>query len=77
MSKNRADEENVMYEQMDFIVTLCGRLRQSVSWLSMNGRNYHGPGCIGDREHGKTAVKRKIIMLRQELLNLERMVENV
>lgn len=66
-----------MNEQMDFIVTLCGRLKQSVRWLSVNGRNYNGPGCIEDREHGKTAVMWKIIMLRQELITLERMFENV
>ena len=28
-----------------------------------------------DKNHSKTALKRKIIMLRQELLNLERMIE--
>lgn len=29
-----------------------------------------------DKNHGKTAIKRKITLLRQELLNLERMLDN-
>lgn len=74
MSKKQASEMDVMNEQMDFIMTLCGRLKQSVVWYSMNRNEYNGPGSIGDREHGNTAIKRKITMLRQELLNLERML---
>lgn len=31
--------------------------------------------CYMSKNHSKTAIKRKITMLRQELLNLERMVE--
>lgn len=31
--------------------------------------------CYMDKNNSKTAIKRKITMLRQELLNLERMVE--
>ena len=41
--------------------------------------NYFTPednGNYRNKNHSKTALKRKIIMLRQELLNLERMIDN-
>jgi hypothetical protein len=36
---------------------------------------YWDNGNYANKNHGKTALKRKIIYLRQELLNLERMLD--
>ena len=39
-------------------------------------RPYWENGNFANKNHGKTALKRKITYLRQELLNLERMIDN-
>ena len=37
---------------------------------------YYDNGNYMNKNHGKTALKRKITCLRQELLNLERMLDD-
>lgn len=58
-------------EQMQFIQMICKKLSQSVEAFAENGFS------LGDRVNGKTAIKRMIVMLRSELLILERMIDNV
>lgn len=64
-----------MKRQLQFVALLFEDLKQNVTLYLANGgdgwnANYR------DKNHSKTALKRKIIMLRQELLNLERKVDN-
>lgn len=64
-----------MKEQMQFIRALYSSLNKAVNLYLANGGT--GDGCnYMDKNHGKTAIKRKITLLRQELLNLERMLDN-
>lgn len=60
---------------MQFIRALYSSLNKAVDlYLANGGTNY--AGNYMDKNHGKTAIKRKITLLRQELLNLERMLDN-
>ena len=62
-------------EQMQFIQMICKKLSQSVEAFAESGFSFSGK-TEGDRVNGKTAIKRRIIMLRSELLILERMIDN-
>lgn len=64
-----------MKMKLQFITLLFEDLKKNATLYMANG----GDGFNGnylDKNHSKTAIKRKIIMLRQELLNLERMIDN-
>lgn len=60
---------------MQFICALYSSLKKAVNLYLANGGTDAG-GNYMDKNHGKTAIKRKITLLRQELLNLERMIDN-
>lgn len=64
-----------MKEQMQFIRALYSSLNKAVNLYLANGGTGDGVNYM-DKNHGKTAIKRKITLLRQELLNLERMLDN-
>lgn len=69
-----------MKEKLIFIEFLCQDLIKNVKIHMKNEEKTKGAGywfseSHGNKNHGKTALKRKIILLRQELLNLERMLE--
>lgn len=64
-----------MKEQMQFIRALYSSLNKAVNLYIANGGT-GGGGNYMDKNHGKTAIKRKTTLLRQELLNLERMLDN-
>jgi len=65
----------IMKEQMQFIRALYSSLNKAANLYMANGGTGDG-GNYMDKNHGKTAIKRKITLLRQELLNLERMLDN-
>lgn len=58
------------------------KLKQQVSFVEMLAKNLldsfanYTAWNWRDKNCGKTALKRKITTLRQELLNLERMLDN-
>lgn len=60
-----------MKEQMQLINKMCSNLNESVKLLIAYDGNIAENTSIR-----KTAIKREITLLRQELLNLERMLEN-
>lgn len=64
-----------MKAQMIFISNIYESLRKSVKQYLENGGNPYLGGNYMNKNHGPTAIKRKITMLRQELLNLERMID--
>lgn len=64
-------------EQLLFLQGLIGNLIDSVAVFIANGGHDIQSANYGDKNHGKTAIKRKITLLRQELLNLERMIDNL
>lgn len=67
-----------MKKQLQFVTLLFDDLKVNVT-LYMAYMANGGDGLNAnymDKNHGKTALKRKILMLRQELLNLERMIDN-
>ena len=65
-----------MSDQMQLVTLLFKNLKESVMFFAVSGGHSYGNGNWMDKNHGKTAIKRKITMLRQELLNLERMIDN-
>lgn len=64
-----------MKRQLQFVTILFGDLKENVTLYLANGGDGLNANYM-DKNHSKTALKRKIIMLRQELLNLERMIDN-
>lgn len=70
-------------EQLKFVELLAWNLFNSFDQHIQNNENqdpdrpawYYGKNWM-DKNCGKTAIKRKITTLRQELLNMERMLEN-
>lgn len=66
-----------MKEQLIFCTALMDDLKKNVKLFLANGGNSFEGGNYMNKNHGKTALLRKITLLRQELLNLERMIENV
>lgn len=65
-----------MRKQIQLITLLFEDLNENLMLFRANGGHSIGNGNWMDKNHGKYAIKRKITMLRQELLNLERMVED-
>lgn len=74
-----------MYKQLQYITMLFMNLKESCE-AHMNNekklmdkpkeqRYYISSGNYLNKNHGKCALKRKITMLRQELLNLEKMLD--
>ena len=69
-----------MKEKLIFIEILCQDLIKNMKIHMKNEEKTKGIGywfseSHGNKNHGKTALKRKITFLRQELLNLERMLD--
>ena len=64
-----------MIKKLQFITLLFEDLKENVTLYMANGGDGYNANYL-DKNHSKTAIKRKIIMLRQELLNLERMLED-
>lgn len=65
-----------MKEQLTFCTVLMDDLKKNVKLFLANGGNSFEDGNYMNKNHGKTALLRKITLLRQELLNLERMIDN-
>ena len=63
-----------MKRQLQFATLLFEDLKENATLYMANGGDGFNSNYM-DKNHSKTALKRKIIMLRQELLNLERMIE--
>lgn len=72
IEKVKLSKEN---EQLLFLQGLFGNLIDSVVVFVANGGHDFQNANYGNKNHSKTAIKRKITLLRQELLNLERMIE--
>lgn len=66
-----------MKEQLNFCTVLMDDLKKNVKLYLANGGSSFDGGNYMNKNHGKTAIMRKITLLREELLNLERMIENV
>ena len=64
-----------MKRKLQFITLLFEDLKENVTLYLANGGDGFNANYL-DKNHSKTAIKRKIIILRQELLNLERMLED-
>ena len=63
---------------MEFVKTLMLDLSEQMTIHIENNkkaRSHYFNANYMNRNHGKYALKRKIIMLRQELLNLEKMLD--
>lgn len=73
IEKVKLSKEN---ERILFLQVLFGDLMSSVVVFTANGGHDIRNANYGNKNHGKTAIKRKITLLRQELLNLERMIDN-
>lgn len=65
-----------MKKQLQFVTLLFENLKVDATLFLANGGFRINGGNWMDKNHGKYALKRKITMLRQELLNLERMIED-
>ena len=64
-----------MKRQLQFVTLLFEDLKENVTLYLANGGDGLNANYM-DKNHSKTALKRKIIMLRQELLNLGRALED-
>ena len=69
-----------MAEKLNFIQLLFNDLARNTKIYIKNMEGVKGAGYFftksyTNKNHGKVALKRKITYLRQELLNLERMLE--
>lgn len=68
-----------MENQMKFVEALFNNLIKNFKVYISNekkcGDNYCWDNFM-NKNHGKVALKRKITMLRQELLNLEKMLDS-
>lgn len=64
--------------QMDRVRMLGGMVDESVSTMlsevAMNNGEYYKSGAFENRDHGYTAVRRKILLLRQELKKLDNLL---
>ena len=70
-----------MKEKLNFIEFLFEDLTKNMKIHMKNKEKTKGAGywineSHGNKNHGKIALKRKITYLRQELLNLERMLDD-
>lgn len=74
---------NFMKEKLNFIEFLFNDLLKNAKihiknkedYEKLPQKHYWENGNYGNKNYGKVALKRKIIYLRQELLNLERMLD--
>lgn len=64
-----------MKRQLQFVSLLFEDLKKNVTLYMANGGDGYNGNYL-NKNHSKTALKRKIIMLRQELLNLGRALED-
>lgn len=68
-----------MENQLKFVEILFEKLindiKKHIKIKKESGGNYWTKNYM-NREHGKVALKRKITLLRQELLNLEKMLDS-
>lgn len=67
-----------MSKQLEFVKLLFANFMKDAA-IYIKNHEKDGRWSIGnymDKNHGKTALKRKITLLRQELLNLERMLDD-
>ena len=67
-----------MKNQIQLIELLAEKLVKNVKkYVEINNRSkgYYSSGNYMNKNHGKTALKRQILTLRQELLNLRDMIE--
>lgn len=67
-----------MKKQLEFVEMLANCLFKETAVYIKNKEKNEGKwydGNFMDRNHGKYALKRKIVMLRNELLNLEKMLK--
>lgn len=67
-------EENELRSQARFVEALFGNFIHSLYNNFENIDNHYSNYM--NKNHGKTALKRKITLIRQELLNLEQMIES-
>lgn len=65
-----------MNKQLELVAALFSNLKENVAYFIVGGGHSMGNDNWCNKNHGKTAIKRKITLLRQELLNLERMLDN-
>lgn len=69
-----------MKEQLKFVemltLDLVKNMRKHMEIEEENGIRFRNDNFMS-KNHGKCALKRKITILRQELLNLERMIGDV
>ena len=68
-----------MEKQMKFVEALFENLLKNLKVYISNEKKARGALCwdnYQNRDHGKCALKRKITMIRQELLNLEKMLDS-
>lgn len=63
-----------MKKQLQFVILLLEDLKENATRYMANDGDGLNANYL-DKNQSKTALKRKIIMLWQELLNLERMLE--
>ena len=66
-----------MKKQLEFVKLLMGNLAEEMA-VYIKNREKDGRWSTQNymnKNHGKYALKRKITLLRQELLNLEKMLE--
>lgn len=68
-----------MEHQLKFVellfVNFLNNMEKHIKIKKESGGNYWTKNYM-NREHGKVALKRKITLLRQELLNLEKMLDS-
>ncbi len=74
LEENAANTANKARVHMLYVNGIFYSLQDSINAFCNEAVEKLAP-CYGDKNNSKTAIKRKVIMLRQELLNLERMVE--
>ena len=68
-----------MEKQMKFVELLFDNLVKNIKVYIRNENKAKGSVCwdnYQNKNHGKCALKRKITMIRQELLNLEKMLDS-
>lgn len=63
-------------KQLRFVNALYEDLNANTRLFITNGARSFRTANYMDKNHGKCALQRKITMLRQELLNLERVLED-
>lgn len=70
------DRDVEMAKQLHFVNALHENLNANTQLFVANGARSFRTANYMDKNHGKCALQRKITMLRQELLNLERMLDD-